>query len=176
MASPKEPNAAVASQDEFVIRRGKRGKAGTRALLFTAILVVAIIALVVAISQPSHFGNGGGGVGTIVIPLFGAVGSAIALFVYVTQWWEDECWCSVAGNSLILRQGTHAMRGRATHFDRTSPVTLLTEQGASEHRVFVEQGENRVVVGDAAEIGALQLTNFAAWLRAAGVIVDRQAH
>ena len=68
------------------------------------------------------------------------------------------------------------MRGRATHFDRTQPVTLLTEQGGGEHRVFVEQGDTRVVVGDAAEIGALQLTNFAAWLRAAGVIVDRQSH
>lgn len=160
------------SESTFVIRRGKRGTSGLWVVILAVLLGIAIGAIFVAISQPTH--DGQGGAGHVVIPALLIAFSLLGLGVALGQWWDDETHFSVSNDRLLVRHGTRRLRGRSARFVVSEPVAFVGEGSRDSYRVFVEQDGARVNLGNAAEILPLQYVRWEQWMRAMGVAVVRR--
>jgi hypothetical protein len=161
---------APAAHDEFVFHGGRRRTLRFWLFVLPIVLVVAIVALVGALLEPAS--DNSGGAGHIAIPVFVAVASAAGLLVSLLQWWEDETFFHIEGDTLVMRHGSHSLRGRSTHFTRLAPVTLSVEGPRGSQAFFFAQEGVRLRLGDANTAGALQPANLEAWLRTRGVKVE----
>jgi len=161
---------APAAHHEFVFHGGRRRTLRFWLFVLPVVFVVAVVALVSALLQPAS--DNSGGAGHIAIPVFVIVAAGAGLLISLAQWWEDETFVHVEGETLVLRHGSHRWRGRTTHFIRTAPVTLSLEGPRGSQAFFLAQEGIRLRLGDANTTGPLQPANLEAWLRAQGFKVE----
>ena len=164
---------APGAHDEFVFHGGRRRSLRFWLMVLPVLLVIALIALVSAINQGTS--DDSGGAGHVVIPFVLAVVSVLGLVITIAQWWEDETFFTVDGDTLSVRHGSHSLRGRVTHATRSAPVLVTREGIRGNEAVFVTQADTRVRLGDANTAGTLQPANLEAWLRTRGFKVEHHS-
>lgn len=159
---PTDPNL-----DQFVLSGHRRAALALRAAIYLGLAVIGVVALALAISKPS--GDGQGGAGNLVIPVLVIAGGALAFAFTVGQWWDDATHLRVADGRLEVRHGGNHGRGRAVVFDAAVPVVIESENG----RLFLQQGQVRINVGNARTLGVDQIRAWESWMRGHAVRLQR---
>lgn len=162
MSVPTDPNL-----DQFVLSGHRRAALALRAAIYLGLAVIGVVALALAISKPS--GDGQGGAGNLVIPVLVIAGGALAFAFTVGQWWDDATHLRVADGRLEVRHGGNHGRGRAVVFDAAVPVVIESENG----RLFLQQGQVRINVGNARTLGVAQIRAWESWMRGHAVRLQR---
>lgn len=155
------------TRDQFVLTGHRRAALAVRAAIFVGLTGVGVAALALAIAKPS--GDGQGGAGNLVIPVLAIAGGLLALLFTLGQWWDDATHLRVADGRLEVRHGGGRASRRAVVFDATAPVTVESEGG----RLFLQQGQTRINVGNARTLGVDQIRAWESWMRAHAIRLQR---
>lgn len=159
---PTDPNL-----DQFVLSGHRRAALALRAAIYLGLAVIGVVALALAISKPS--GDGQGGAGNLVIPVLVIAGGVLAFAFTMGQWWDDATHLRVADGRLEVRHGGSRAGGRAVVFDAAVPVVIESENG----RLFLQQGQVRINVGNARTLGADQIRAWESWMRGHAIRLQR---